>query len=613
MIRGFLGLTNSPTLQVIIYMFPLPYCLLWVALLLPLSFLSAKTYIWTDVNGQKIEAAFVRSTADSVTISIDGQELDLPLDSLSAFSKALALKLKAELGSNTSPPPPKDLHPWKDLQGRVIQAEFIEATSSTVKLLWNGQPFELSLATLSQESKNLARKLSGSLAPQSQDTPQPRPTGTTPELKATDPSGPVDLNDEHVWLSADGRTLLAKFVEFENDEISLLTKSGQDVQIHVDNLSKQAIGLGNKLKVLNEEKKKKAQAFVLARKKMKVPSVSEQDLDKVHQFKNTEGVTISANFIDADDTGVTITLDGKSQPMELSWDRFSKESQALLEALRRKSLTANRAPTTIPAKGGKIGYFASGTFKGYNSVIQTERFDVALSSSGTSLKIWLKSDNPKVSPKTFGVGLRAEYTDKTNPKKWRRKGRPIVSFNSPPEPSMSREKTTLTGSFSNGGTFQYDIELNSKGLLFWGKVRDPGGEEWPTRFSIGVSVPGFVPDSKNKQMNEIMPYIGDGTLIMQPESGKSRAYPYKEKWATISNKFKGQKFGSLKSATVMGFPYGNNKMMIIPTNTSGMSFNRYVSYGRIFPFQGFSFEYEGSENKKEIPKNKALKILLTGV
>ena len=138
-----------------------------------------------------------------------------------------------------------------------------------------------------------------------------------------------------------------------------------------------------------------------------------------------------------------------------------------------------------------------------------------------------------------------------------------------------------------------------------GKVRDPAGEEWPTRFSIVVSVPGFVPDSKNKQMNEIMPYIGDGTLIMQPESGKSRVYPYKEKWATINNKFKGQKFGSLKSATVMGFPYGNNKMMIYPTNTTGMSFSRHV-YGKIFPFQGFSLNTMGEKIKRN-PKEQSTK------
>ena len=48
---------------------------------------------------------------------------------------------------------------------------------------------------------------------------------------------------------------------------------------------------------------------------MKVPEVSVQDLDKVHPLKNTEGVTISANFIDADDSVVTITLAGKTTPL----------------------------------------------------------------------------------------------------------------------------------------------------------------------------------------------------------------------------------------------------------------------------------------------------------
>ena len=122
-----------------------------------LSLLSAKTYIWTDTNGQQIEAEFVRCSADTLTISMQGQELDLPINSLSAFSKALAIKLRTE----SAPAKPANLHPWKDLQGRVIQAEFLEASSSTVKLMWNGQPFELPIATLSQESKNLVRKLSG--------------------------------------------------------------------------------------------------------------------------------------------------------------------------------------------------------------------------------------------------------------------------------------------------------------------------------------------------------------------------------------------------------------------------------------------------------------------
>ena len=73
--------------------------------------------------------------------------------------------------------------------------------------------------------------------------------------------------------------------------------------------------------------------------------------------------------------------------------------------------------------------------------------------------------------------------------------------------------------------------------------------EEPTSIRIGTSIPGIVPDSKNKSMEEIMPYIGDGSLVLKPASGKSRVYPFKEKWAITSAKYKGQKFGGLESAT----------------------------------------------------------------
>ena len=131
-------------------------------------------------------------------------------------------------------------------------------------------------------------------------------------IEGTDPDGPLDLDAMQVWISADDRVLRAKFVEFEGGELSVLTSADQEVQIDQDNLSPQAIALAKKLKAINDERKKAIKAFAEMRKKMKVPSVSEQDLDKVHQFKNTEGVTISANFIDADDSGITITLAGKS-------------------------------------------------------------------------------------------------------------------------------------------------------------------------------------------------------------------------------------------------------------------------------------------------------------
>jgi hypothetical protein len=591
-------------------MFPIHYFILGVALLLPLSFLSAKTYIWTDTNGQQIEAEFVRSTSDTLTISMHGQELDLPLNSLSVFSRALAIKLRSE----SAPAKPANLHPWKDLQGRVIQAQFLGATDSTVKLLWNGQPFELSLGNLSQESKNLARRL---LNEKNGVLPTPTPSPQQPvanrekddSIEGTNPEGPLDLDTMQVWISADDRALRAKFIEFEGGELSVLTSSDQEVQIDQENLSPQAIALAKKLKTLNDERKKAIKAFAEMRKKMKVPLVSEQDLDNVHQFKNTEGVTISANFIDADDSGVTITLAGKSQPLELTWDRFSKESQALLEALRRKSLTANRAPSITPAKGSRLASFANGSFKGYNTVFQSEKFDAAISSSGSSVKIWLKnSKDPSKQPKTFGVGFGTRYTDKTNPEKHRRRSRQITGFENPPEASMKREKTTISGTFNNGGTFQYDIQFNDKGLTLWSKMKDPYGEKEPTSIRIGTSIPGIVPDSRNKSMEEIMPYIGDGSLVLKPTSGKSRSYPFKEKWAITNAKYKGQKFGGMESATLMGFPYGN-RISFMGTG-SGMRFERDVDYGKIFPFQGLSLTYSNGSSAKEIPQNRAYKVLI---
>ena len=570
--------------------------------------LYSKSYIWTDVNGQKIEAEFVRSSSNILTISIEGQELDLPLDSLSAFSKALALKL----GNQNEPPTvqPKK-YPWKDLQGRVIEAEFISATSTAVKLLWKGQTFELTLSSLSQESKNLARKLANPTPP---TEPPPQKASITiykpsTEETGTDPNGPLDLDSFHVWISADGRALRAKYIEFEGGELTALTSSEQEVQIDQENLSPQAIALAKKLKGFNDERKMAINAFTEVRKKMKVPSVSEQDLDKAHQFKNTDGVTISANFIDADDYGVTITLAGKTQPLELTWDRFNRESQALLEALRRKSLTANRAPKTIPAKGEKIGYFANGPFKGYNTVFQSERFDAAISSSGSSVNIWLKnSKDPSTPPKTFGIGFGTRYTDKTNPEKHRRRSRRITGFENPPEASMNREKTTISGTFNNGGTFQYDIQFNDKGLTLWSKMKDPSGEKEPTSIRIGTSIPGIVPNSKNKSMEEIMPYIGDGSLVLKPASGKTRIFPYKEKWITTNAKYKGQKFGAMDSATIMGTPYGN-RISFMATG-SGMSFEKDVAYGRVFPFQGLSLTYRNGSSPKMIPQNRAYKVLI---
>ena len=41
---------------------------------------------------------------------------------------------------------------------------------------------------------------------------------------------------------------------------------------------------------------------------MKVPSLKDEDLYKIHAFENTEGNTVNATFVSADDHKVVITL-----------------------------------------------------------------------------------------------------------------------------------------------------------------------------------------------------------------------------------------------------------------------------------------------------------------
>ena len=173
---------------------------------------------------------------------------------------------------------------------------------------------------------------------------------------------------------------------------------------------------------------------------------------------------------------------------------------------------------------------------------------------------------------------------------------------------MNREKTTISGTFNNGGTFQYDVQFNDKGVTLWSKMKDPSGEKEPTSIRIGTSIPGIVPNSRNLSMKEIMPYIGDGSLVLKPASGKTRLYPFKEKWAITNTKYKGQKFGGLESASLMGSPYGN-RISFMATD-SGMRFGKDVDYGKTFPFQGLSLTYSNGSSPKAIPQNRAYRVLI---
>ena len=89
---------------------------------------------------------------------------------------------------------------------------------------------------------------------------------------------------------------------------------------------------------------------------MKVPAVTEDDLDKSHSLMNSEGNTVAAKFIEANDERVVITMSNNpNRQIPLPWEKFSEESQALLEALRR--LKKTMVPKFAAAKANKLPSF----------------------------------------------------------------------------------------------------------------------------------------------------------------------------------------------------------------------------------------------------------------
>jgi len=280
-------------------------------------------------------------------------------------------------------------------------------------------------------------------------------------------------------------------------------------------------------------------------------------------------------------------------------------------------------PKIVPARGNRLAYYAEGKFRSYNSVFQSALYDVALHYSGAQVDIWLKSpgetrnskDGKRSNEKPIRIRFGTSYTNREDPERPRRRSRKITSWSVSPEPSMERELTSLSGTFDNNGTFQYDMEINHRGLSFWGKVRDPGGEKWPTSFSIGLYSPNIAPQAVNLSMAEIEPIIGDGALYIDPLEEKRAKLPFSMKWVDIMRKFSGSKWNPIKSAELYGKPFGSHKIRVQPTNLKEMRFAWGKGYTGVFPFQGISLGYRATEAKNRgiIAKNKRLNVFITRV
>ena len=570
----------------------------------------ANLYPWTDLDGRTLQARFVKLDQKNLTIDVNGQPFDIPINTLSPESKALATMLQAQQK------PAKKLYDWTDASGRTIQASFVSSSMQSVTLEVNGKQTTLPLSMFNDASQALAEKLSASKKGILEEKPkEPKASNIAPKV---DLEGELDPSKVYPWKNQSSQEVEGKFLDLSKDSLKILINSGrQEVSIPLASLSKQSRSLATKLKALINAEAKENAALVKKRKSMKVPAVKESDLDLEHELSNAQGQSIKAKFIEASDAVVILEMSGKPKPLELSWSSFSDQSVATLEALRRKKAEVDsRKPKISPPKKNRLAYYASGKYKGYHTILEAETYVVAVRSSGNGLDIFVKQEqagssiHPLGVPR-LGVGFGTYYTDKTDPKRHRNRGRNIKNFNQYPEPSTDRELLELSGTYTNGGTFEYNIELKESGLMFWSKMKDPTGEEWPSRHRIGIAVRGVVADAKNLSLEKVKSAVGDGTFSFNPVSGKTAQVPMDLKWTDVRKKMK-VNTNNLVSMELSGKPYDPVKISITSISNRDMRLDMDKAYAKTFPLQGVSLQYFALEERKrqEVPKNKALKIIL---
>jgi hypothetical protein len=573
---------------------------------------SAELHPWTDLNGRTLQAKFIKGNNTSVTIEWNGQRFDLPIDTLSDPSKALAKKFIQE--SAGSEKPDADVQQWKDTSGRSIQAKFIKSDKLTVTLDWNGKTTVLPLSMFDQESQNMASRL------QSENVSVAISPDSNPVVKV-DLNGELDLFAEYPWANSAGKTVSGRFLDVSKDDVKLSINRGtREVSIPLASLAKDSQSLAQKLKIMQVKVQKAGATLAKKRKTMKVPAVTDADLEIEHEFKDVEGRTVKAQFIDADDQTVSVVIKTSSRnAIPLPWDKFDSDSIAKLEALRRKKLEiSSRKPKIIPAKGNRLSYYGNGKYKDYNTVFEGDSYTIGLPYSGSGFHVWINPgadklpDSAKGNPlgvRRMSIGFISQYVDRSDGKRARRRSRKITSFDSSPEPSLDREKITLTGRYENGGTFEYNMEVNRNGMQFWSRIKDPAGEEWPTSTRVSVGLHGVVPNVKDLAMSAIKPQIGDGAFYMTPTEGKRMKLPFDKKWTEI--KIPRGALSSLKGVEVMGTPYYNFKFNISPNNGKDMNFDYSKGYGGTFPFQGISLGYSSKEKRMEVPRSRFLKVSVT--
>ncbi len=586
------------------------------------SYAVAEMNEWTDLKGRTLKAKFIKGDPQKVTVEWNGRRFDLPLNTLAPDSRKLALKLiSAAAYEARKPGGSEGMQTWTDSRGRSLLARFVRSDDVTVTLNLKGKDVDVPLASLSEKSRVQAEELRKKSSPKAPGSP------SAPKLEPTSAEGLLDLSAEQIWSAPNGQAFKGRFVRATDANVTITTRTilgaERETVLPLSALSATSRTLAEKLNVLAKKAAKERAAFAKKRLRMKVPPVTEADLKKEHAWVNDANQTVRAYFVDADDAGVTVLFSNNpSRPYELPWEKISPDSQLLAEALRRKKEELEpKKPKILAAAPSRLESYGNGRWKGYNTVFQSALYDAALHYSGKTVRVWLKEppssrgaeDGVHASDKPISIHFHATYYDRSDPKRVRHRHRKITSFENSPPVSMDRELSSISGTLDNNATFSFDMDINHKGLSFWGRVKDPRSEKWPTRFSIAVYTANIVPDAKNATPEIWNPIVGDAAVFIDPIEERRVKLSYLEKWDVHLKKYAGGKWNPVKAVEFMGKPYGSHKVRVAPAIITDMNFRWGRGYSGVFPFQGVHLGFNSAkpEDIGIISKNRRLSVYVT--
>ena len=271
---------------------------------------------------------------------------------------------------------------------------------------------------------------------------------------------------------------------------------------------------------------------------------------------------------------------------------------SLLAVVLTASTFAKEKPEPVAVK--KLPVFAKGKWKGLHAVYSHTLFDATIDAKGV-LNIKPKDAKGKYVGKPFTCyQLSCYYV----PPKSHHKGRPVVLFYDPREPTnftKLRDKSiTIKGMLKHDVPFELFYEFKNNQITAAGGCEDPKGIAYPTNFRIlcRMSRSHDIPYSMEQEDRE---KTLKGCIVKTRERVGKRKKTFKYLYHDI------MKFhGNLEFVEVKG-AYGPRIIQMKPRHQEGLL--RGYIYNNFCPWQGFSIYYLTQGREINLKKNRTVMIV----